>query len=391
MKEIRDILKSYEQAQLAGKKTALATVVHIQGSSYRQPGARMLVTIDGQLTGAISGGCLEGDALRKALLVMAQQKPMLVTYDTNDEDDAKLGVGLGCNGIIQILIEPVETANPLNPLALLQKLSARRQKAVLTTVFDLENKKGIQPGTCLLLSGSETSLASQAPAYLHDLLLKEARQVLETNESSTKTFKAEKENFTAFTEFIAPAVSLVIFGAGNDTMPIVKMADVLGWPVTLVDGRANYATQQRFPLATKVLIAKPAAVLNAVECDERTVFLLMTHNYNYDLAMLRQLIELNTPYIGMLGPKKKFQKMLDELKEEGITLTVEQAEKIYAPVGFDIGAESSEEISLSILAEIKSVLMHKKGNSLRSAAGTIHEHSRQTIAEVNMIAGDHNQ
>src|SRR6186713_3688909 len=104
MKEIKDIIAAYRMAQEQGKQAALATVVHVEGSSYRRPGARMLITDDGQLTGAISGGCLEGDALRKALLVMAQQKPMLVTYDTMDDDDAKFGVGLGCNGIIQVLL-----------------------------------------------------------------------------------------------------------------------------------------------------------------------------------------------------------------------------------------------------------------------------------------------
>src|SRR6188508_1437979 len=106
MKEIKDIIRAFEESIKQGRQTALATVVHVDGSSYRRAGARMLVTDDGQLTGAISGGCLEGDALRKAQLVMVQQKPMLVTYDTTDDDDAKFGIGLGCNGIIHILIEP---------------------------------------------------------------------------------------------------------------------------------------------------------------------------------------------------------------------------------------------------------------------------------------------
>src|SRR3954466_1769982 len=127
MKEIKDILQSFEEARTSGKRTALATVVHVQGSSYRRPGARMLITQDGQLTGAISGGCLEGDALRKALLVMAQQQPMLVTYDTTDEDDAKLGVGLGCEGIIHIVIEPIRPGLPDNPVQLLKTIRGQRQ------------------------------------------------------------------------------------------------------------------------------------------------------------------------------------------------------------------------------------------------------------------------
>src|SRR5688572_7564506 len=120
MKEINDIIRAFDEAQNAGRQAALATVVHVEGSSYRRPGARMLITDNGQLTGAISGGCLEGDALRKAQLAMAQQRSMLVTYDTMDEDDAKLGVGLGCNGIIQVLIEPIQTNEPNNPIQLLK-------------------------------------------------------------------------------------------------------------------------------------------------------------------------------------------------------------------------------------------------------------------------------
>ena len=151
MKEIKDIIRSFDEAQQQGKQTALATVVHLDGSSYRRPGARMLITDEGQLTGAISGGCLEGDALRKALLVMSQQRSMLVTYDTMDEDDAKFGIGLGCNGIIQVLIEPINPGEPDNPIQLLRIVAEKREKAVVVTLFSLENKKDTQPGTRLLL------------------------------------------------------------------------------------------------------------------------------------------------------------------------------------------------------------------------------------------------
>src|ERR1044071_1096250 len=150
MKEIRAIIQAFSAAQQQGKQTALATVVHVQGSSYRRPGARMLITEDGQLTGAISGGCLEGDALRKALLVMSRKQPMLAVYDTTDEDDARLGVGLGCDGIIHIIIEPIDYANPHNPIQLLKTAVAQRQQAVLITLFNLTDRNGIQPGTCLL-------------------------------------------------------------------------------------------------------------------------------------------------------------------------------------------------------------------------------------------------
>src|ERR1700733_6569932 len=129
MKEIEDIITSYDTAQRAGKKTALATVVHVDGSSYRRPGARMLISEDGALTGAISGGCLEGDALRKSLLVIMQQQSMLVTYDTSDEDDAVIGLGLGCNGIIQVLIEPINEDKTHNPIHLLKMVAAGKKNA----------------------------------------------------------------------------------------------------------------------------------------------------------------------------------------------------------------------------------------------------------------------
>src|ERR1700748_3334137 len=152
MKEITDIVAAYEKAVKQKKKAALATVVLVEGSAYRRAGARMLITEDGQLTGAISGGCLEGDALRKARMVILQQEPMLVTYDTMDDDDAKLGVGLGCNGIIHILIEPVHPESEHNPIRLLSIALSKRQNAVLVTLFSLQNRKAVQPGTCLLLT-----------------------------------------------------------------------------------------------------------------------------------------------------------------------------------------------------------------------------------------------
>lgn len=379
MKEILDIIEAYEAATQQGKQAALATVVHIEGSSYRQPGARMLVTDDGQLTGAISGGCLEGDALRKALLVMAQQKPILVTYDTNDEDDAQLGVGLGCNGIIQILIEPIQAADEHSPIRLLALAARTRQSAIFTTVFNLQNKKGEQPGSCLLQTNDATIERNNLSPELAKILRTESASVLIRKESTTKSFELSNTTITAFTEFIAPPISLVIIGGGNDVMPLVNLAAVMGWTVSVVDGRANYATPQRFPQAGCVLMAKPAAVLDTITSDERTAFVLMTHNYNYDMAMLRQLVKINTPYVGMLGPAKKFQRMIDELETDGFSLSDEELKKIYAPVGFDIGAESSEEIALSIITEIQSVMSGKKGNSLRNTFNPIHEHSKQKI------------
>ena len=384
MKEIRDILKAFDEAQKFGKQTALATVVHVEGSSYRRPGARMLIEDDGQLTGAISGGCLEGDALRKALLVMTEKRSRLVTYDTMDDDDAKFGVGLGCNGIIQVLIEPIDINDPNNPIQYLKTINDKRQKAVLVTLFSLSDRKDPQYGTCLVLK-EDGSLIDHTPV-LKDVLLADASEALTNQASSFKNYISENQNLTAFIEVIKPPVSVIIIGAGNDVIPLVDMADILGWETTVVDGRANYAKKERFISACQVLVSKPEQVLEQIVIDEHTVFLLMTHNYNYDMAMLKQLLQKNVSYIGMLGPKKKRERILGELKDEGLPFTEQQLSVLHSPVGLDIGAETSEEIALSILAEIKAFFAGKDVQSLRTINEVIHPRSATAIEEVKLTS-----
>lgn len=362
MKEVFDIIKAYDIALKSGKQTAIATVVKVEGSSYRRPGARMLVTDDGQLTGAISGGCLEGDALRRALSVMQQQKPMLVTYDTTDEDDAKLGVQLGCNGIVHILIEPI-TNEQDNAIELLRNITTQRRDAVLTTVFSLSHKKWEEAGTYALLT-EENNDSQKIPSSLYE----DMQRAMQEKTSSV----LEYPSFFALIDYVPPALSLLIFGAGNDAIPLVQMASVLGWQIAIIDGRNNYATAARFPRADNVLVAKPEEAVKQLSFDENTVAVLMTHNYNYDIAMLKHLLPLGLPYIGTLGPKSKLQRMMDELEEGGNTFSQEEAQSVYGPTGLDIGAETAEEIALSILSEIKMVMSKRNGSSLRKKETTIH-------------------
>lgn len=379
MKEITDIIRSYEQALVTGKRMALATVVHVEGSSYRRPGARMLVTDDGQLTGAISGGCLEGDALRKALLAISQQKNKLVTYDTTDENDTTLGVQLGCNGIVHILFEPIQTADAENPVELLKKVSAKRQNAVLVTLFSLHSRTGAQPGTCFLhLQTDDLVTCNCTEPEMYDQLLSETQAAYQRNDSFFKSF--DNQSLTGFIEYFNTPPSLVIAGAGNDTIPLTEMASVLGWDITVVDGRSGHATRQRFPKAGKVLVSRAEDVLKYITVDEWTFVVLMTHNYNYDLALLKQLLSVDAcRYVGALGPKKKLERMYAELEGMGMVISDTQKAKVYGPVGLDIGAETSEEIALSVLAEIKAVLGRRAGLSLREKLEPIHNRSDQRV------------
>jgi xanthine dehydrogenase accessory factor len=202
--------------------------------------------------------------------------------------------------------------------------------------------------------------------------LKDVHDVMQAQLSSFKNYIDGEKTITAFIEFLQPPVSLVIIGAGNDAIPMVNIANEIGWEPSVVDGRNTHAKPERFVSACQVLVSKPENVLEKIFIDEHTVFVLMTHNYNYDLAMLKALLEKNAKYIGVLGPKKKLDKMLDELKEQGIEITPEQLDSIYGPVGLEIGAETAEEIALSIIAEIKAFFAGKKGTSLRENTDFIH-------------------
>ena len=380
MKELLQIIKAYDAALHAGKKSALAAVVHVDGSSYRRPGARMMVTDNGELTGAISGGCLEGDALRKAMLVLSQQQSKLITYDTSDEDDATIGIQLGCEGVIQVLFEPINPNNLNNPIQLLRKAVALRQQSVLVTLFSLPDKKNEQPGTCLLMEANGNISGKILYTELQDAVMEDVQVAMQQQTSSFKNYQSKNIAVTAFIEFLQPPVSLVVVGAGNDAIPMMQIADTLGWEVRVVDGRGTHAKPERFTAACQVLVSKPEKVLEQIPIDSQTVFVMMTHNYNYDLAMLKVLLQRKVVYIGMLGPKKKLERMLDELRGEGIELTDEQLNSMYGPVGLEIGAETAEEIALSIIAEIKAVLSNKAGGSLRNKPDVIHSRTDTQIA-----------
>ena len=368
MKETKDIIAAFKQAVIENKRAALATVVKVEGSSYRRPGARMLVTEDGMLTGAISGGCLEGDALRKALAAIMQQENKLVVYDSMDEDDAQFGVQLGCNGIVHILFEPIDIAKRENPIALLQSLLSVRKDAVLVTIFSAANS--FHPGTCLLYRDDELQ-TGLFPA-LQEKLLPAAADALQKKYSILRSYEFDGQELHAFVEFIPPAVMLVVAGGGNDVIPVTEMAQILGWEIIVADGRPAYASKKRFPVAKQVLVMNATELISSINPDERTAFLLMTHNYNYDIALLRQLNKITCGYIGILGPKKKTERMLAELGDEGIVFSEAQKELLHGPTGLNIGAETAEEIALSVIAEIKAFLSDREGTSLKEITEPIH-------------------
>jgi xanthine dehydrogenase accessory factor len=367
MKELRDIIQAYDEATGQNKRTALATVVRVDGSSYRRPGARMLVTDEGVITGAISGGCLEGDALHKAQFAIASGENKFATYDSTDEDDIQFGLHLGCNGVVHILFEPIKKEDPDNPVELLRRISDAGEDAVLVTLFSLRT---ILPGTRLLYL--KNSMQGNLPESVQGLLNGPVKTAYAQKKPASLEVNMDDTNCSAFIEYIDRPVSLVIAGAGNDIQPLVEIAAMLGWLVTVVDGRFTYARAERFPKAFKVLHSRTPDILSQIKTDGQTIYLLMSHNYNYDLGFLTQIVQQEFGYIGLLGPAEKRDRMLSDLNDHGIQLNEKQLSKIHGPTGLDIGAENSTEIALSIVAEIKAIFSGRSGSPLKRKKESIH-------------------
>ncbi|AFZ16316.1 XdhC family protein [Allocoleopsis franciscana] len=413
MKELQNILKIFEQNKNYGQSIALATLVKAQGSTYRRPGARMLMTSQGQMVGSLSGGCLEGDVFEQAQVVMDSGKPIVVQYDTMSDDDIIWGLGLGCNGIVQILIERVEEESPLTPilhhppnlliltkapayqegnsdsklpsplskgglrgvnhLAFLAECLHQRQAGILATVFHVEGQVKAEVATRLMVYPDGTLMSNIEDADLVAQIRDDAWKVLDESRSTVKSYPLPTGKAEVFIEVIQPPVPLMIFGAGHDAVPLVHLAQELGWYITLVDSRKVETTRERFSSADEVILSRPESIGNCIHINNRTMAVVMTHNYLHDLEILKILLPSPVRYLGILGPKSRTEKLLQDLQEQEIIPTENQLQRLYSPVGLNIGADTPEEIALSIVAEIKAVLTNHSGGSLKNKLGPIHD------------------
>ena len=369
MTELQRLLLAYDQHRAAHRPCTLATVVEVIGSAYRRPGARMLVTEDGELTGAISGGCLEGDARQRARRAIFQGEPALVTYDTRDEDDPRHGLGPGCQGVVRILLEPLDFTNPDNPLELLRNFARHPTPAVLATVFatDVSGLKAAVGQRVLL---SETGVVRGTP-LLAAPLAEAARATLAQGQSRVLNIETDAGPVRASLELLTPPLRLVVYGAGNDAQPLVHLAASLGWHITVLDGRPHLATPLRFPEAAEVRLT-PVRELATATPDPLAYHVLLSHNYAYDLAALQTLLASPAPYIGLLGPRLKAQRLLDELAAFPAELVQQLRQRLHSPIGLDLGSETPEEIALAIVAEIQARHSGRHGRPLRERAGTVH-------------------
>ena len=372
MRELDVIVAQYEDLKEQNISSILATVVLVEGSSYRREGARMLIDEFGNITGAISGGCLEGDALTKALHALNQGKNKLVTYDTSDENDAIIGAQLGCNGIIQVLFEPLDYQDVLNPCELLKVVVSDKKSVCILVQFNLDRTKN-QIGTLLTVDEKwdyKGKVESEVDIRSYIAFSKEC---FTTSKSASKIITTQFAEQNVFIQYYLAPVKLVIVGAGNDAQILAQQAAMLGWDVIVTDGRPTHANGERFLSSCQIIVSKPEDTLQNINIDERTCFALISHNYQYDLAVLKLLLKQDlVPYIGILGPLKKYLRMQDDLLEEGVIIKESVKNKIHAPIGLEIGAETPAEIGLAILAEIQSVLTKTAAKPLKKKATPIH-------------------
>jgi xanthine/CO dehydrogenase XdhC/CoxF family maturation factor len=358
MKEIKNILKQYEKSA-ADEKLALATVVRVEGSSYRRMGARMLVSENGNWVGGISGGCLEGDALKRSRMAILRGKATTITYDTTIDDDHQIGVGLGCNGVIDVLFKPIDRLMSDNPIALLSRVTSGMRKinklvkvtkaADVDFLGELVQFEGEESLNFLKGFGLETQKLSSVIAAL----------------DKSKNIQID-EDWSLFVEVLPPAYHLILLGHQYDLYPLLRQTIELGWDISVV------APENKVSPVEGVQLMSPEA-FEKLEFDDFTAVVLMSHSLYTDKENLRKLSKKKPKYIGMLGPRVRSERIWEELAEEGDPISDELMENIYAPVGLEIGANTPDEIALSILAEIKSVFAQKKVAHLREKKQPIHE------------------
>lgn len=369
MKELQDILRQYATARSENRACALATLVRASGSTYRRPGARMLITADGNVTGCISGGCLESAVIEQARRAMVTGNPGVAVFDSLNHEDVLLGFGLGCNGIVEVLIEPLNEKS--DHMAFLAGCFAHREDAVLATVFSLEGRADANIGDRMMMRESGEISTNIADEPLYSALANDALRVM-NGESQTIVYELADGTVNVLIEHVRPPLALLIFGAGHDAVPLVRLATELGWHVTLVDYRPGNVARARTLGANVVIVARPEEIGNKVSLDPRGAVILMNHNYLDDLTVLETVLNSRARYVGVLGPRVRTEQMLLDLRTRGITWTGDEMTRLYAPAGLDIGAEGPEEIALSIVAEIKAAMSDRTGESLREKSCPLH-------------------
>ncbi|MCW5575599.1 MAG: XdhC family protein [Burkholderiales bacterium] len=378
MSDLHKIVDTIRAIRGQGRRGVLATVVDVEGSAYRLPGAHMLIDGTEWAAGSISGGCLESDVIARAAEVAAADSPAMVTYDTTGDDDILFGVGLGCRGVIRILIEPVaDVPGPADLAAFAERCLRSGRGGIAATII---GGAGAPIGRRLLCSGHTVVVADiDDPELLQAVKARALAWYAET--AGLAAVETARGTVTVFFEPVTPPVPLVVFGAGHDAIPLVRCAKSLGWHVTVVDHRPDYVRQERFPEADAVLLSGAERIPGRVTMGPQTLTMVMTHNYLRDRDLTALLLRSPVRYIGLLGPRKRTLQLLEDIRTSDGPAALAGLERLYGPAGLDIGAESPEAVALSVVSEMCAVTEGRPPMHLRNKRGAIH--AREPVAPEN--------
>jgi len=357
--ETREVLDFLARVRGKGKRAALATVVRVRGSAYRHEGAKLAVADDGTTAGNVSGGCLEQDVREVALQVIRSGRPELRNYCSSGDEIEAWDLGVGCEGQVDVLVEPAEPGGRERAL-----LDERRSFAVCCLLPGKMLGKGEGGRGKRLIVTSDTTEGDLGSAELNRAATERARELLDREESSLQDIGGR----TVFIDVFQPPPQLVILGAGDDARPLVRFAADVGFRVVVVDRRAGYLTEERFPAAALLLESDGAGLAAALPFDAACYAVVMTHNFADDQAYLRALLTTPVSYIGMLGPRQRTERILRNLGAEGPA----NEGPIYGPVGLDIGTDGAEQVALAVIAEVLAIRSGRRARSLRERAVPIH-------------------
>jgi xanthine/CO dehydrogenase XdhC/CoxF family maturation factor len=331
------LLPLFERARAAQEPLVLATVIRTGGSTYAKPGAQMLIAADGEYAGLLSGGCLEGDLREHSVGVASNGMARIVSYDLRSSTDQLFGLGAGCEGAMDILLTRIGPEGGWQPLPLLIGAWQRGDECRLAFVVASERAE-IPLGFSVPLDGTAGDL--------HELAMKAAANSI-VKASQVEIFVAD----------FLPPPELLLLGGGPDARPVAELAGFLGWRVTVVDHRAQYVRADRFPPNTHLVASRAQEVAELVQLDDFSAAIVMSHHLQSDLEYLQALARSRVPYVGLLGPAGRREKLLTDLGDDAAKLRP----RLRAPVGLDIGGRAPESIALSIVGEVHAVLAGRGG------------------------------
>jgi xanthine/CO dehydrogenase XdhC/CoxF family maturation factor len=352
---VRQILRTFDAWRARGEPIVLATVYDTLGSTYTKAGHRILISASGDYQGLVSGGCLEGDLAARAREVAARGEAQAITYDLRDEADALWGLGIGCNGLLRVFLQPLTAADGYQPFAAIAECLLANRAAGVATVIASE-LEGVQPGATLLWT-PETSQAWGLDSTVQTRLAGECERAVTAGRAH---FSAAEQGLAVLYAPLKPVPRLLVLGAGLDAVPLVDMASNLGWLVTVADHRPAYIDREGFEGAERAIALDPRELALELALEEFDAIVVMSHHLATDRVYLEQLAHSRVHYLGVLGPAKRRERLLDELGDRAGELPT----MLRGPVGIDIGADSPESIALSLLAEIHATLAGASGSAL---------------------------